>query len=158
MTHLALGDQLIERAERLLDRGDAVGLVVLVQVDAVGAQPAQRLLHGVPHVPRRAARAVPVGLLAHAHAELRGQHDLVAVALERDAEQTFAVAGRRAAVRAVDVGGVEQGDPGVQRRVHDGAGAVLVEPGGDVVAAQADRRDERAVTAEAPVAHGHLPA
>ncbi len=39
--HLALGDELAQRAERLLDRRDPVGAVVLVEVDPVGAEAAR---------------------------------------------------------------------------------------------------------------------
>ena len=39
--HLALSHQFPERRDGLLQRSDAVRLVVLVQVDPVGAEPAQ---------------------------------------------------------------------------------------------------------------------
>ena len=38
VAHLARADELVHRAERLLDRRDAVGPVVLVEVDVVGAE------------------------------------------------------------------------------------------------------------------------
>ena len=53
---LAFADELVQRRQRLRDRGDPVGLVVLVEVDAVGAQPPQRLLDGAADVLARAAR------------------------------------------------------------------------------------------------------
>ena len=51
---------------------------------------------------------------AHVHAELGGHHELVAPALQRLAEHLLAGAGRV----AVDVGGVEQRDPGVGAAGH----------------------------------------
>ncbi|GMA93670.1 hypothetical protein GCM10025881_04940 [Pseudolysinimonas kribbensis] len=44
--HLALHDELVERAESLLDRHRRVGGVLLVEVDAVGAEPPERSLDG----------------------------------------------------------------------------------------------------------------
>ena len=42
---LARADQVVERAQRLLDRRQRIGLVHLVEVDPVGAQPLQARLH-----------------------------------------------------------------------------------------------------------------
>src|SRR5437764_1085065 len=51
------------------------------------------------------------------------------------AEKALAVAA------AVDVCGVEQGDPRVERRLHDGTSAVEIHPPAEVVAAQPDAGD-----------------
>ena len=61
-----------------------------------------------------------VGVLAHRHAELGGQHDVVAAALERLADDLLRLAGR------VDVGGVDEVDAGVQRAVDDADRVVVV--------------------------------
>ena len=88
-----------------------VGEVQLVQVDAVGAEPPQavfaraRLMY--------AARRAALALLVDRSAELRRDQRLVAPRAERAAEELLA---QRA---AVDVGGVEQRDAGVERGVDD---------------------------------------
>ena len=126
----ALVGELAQRAERLGQRGDAVGLVVVEEVDPVGAQPLQRALDGAPDVRARPTRhaAVP----ARVHAELRRQHHAVAPVAEDLADQRLGRAGA-----AVDVGGVEVGDAGVERGVDHGPGPGAVEPAAEVVAAQA---------------------
>ena len=58
VAHLAGADQVVERGERLLDRRARVGLVHLVEVDVVGAEPAQRRLDRADDVAPRAAGAV----------------------------------------------------------------------------------------------------
>ena len=74
---LALLHQLVERGQRLLDRGVRVGRVQLVEVDPVGAEPAQAVLHGDPDVAAGAAGAPvrTVGAL-HVGAELGRDDDL----------------------------------------------------------------------------------
>ena len=82
-------------------------------------------------------------------AELRRQHHLVAAALQRLAHQRLAQAG----LAAVHVGGVEERDARVDRRVEDldGAGERLGvrARAAEVVAAEADGRDEQAGRADA---------
>ena len=56
-----------------------------------------------------AGDAALVGVLAHRAPELGGQHDVVAAALERLADDLLRLAG------GVDVGGVDEVDPGVER-------------------------------------------
>jgi hypothetical protein len=124
--------------------------VHLVEVDVVGLQPAQRGLDRPDDVAPRATGTEVVAVAPlHAHAELGGQHDLVAAALERGA-QTFLGGTARG---AVDVGGVEQGDAGVERGVDDLAGAVGVQFAAEVVASDADHGDDQARGAQPPVAH-----
>ena len=89
----------------------------------------------------RAARAV-----AHLLAELRREHHVAAASTKRAAEQLFAPA-----VVAVDVGGVEERDAGVERGVDHCARCRLVDPAAEVVAAEAHHTDgERS---EVPRAH-----
>jgi hypothetical protein len=58
---------------------------------------------------------------------------------------------------AVDVGGVEQRDAGIERRVHDLAGLVLVEAAAEIVAAEADRGDFQVGGAERAKLHEVIP-
>src|SRR5690606_29372675 len=99
-----------------------VGGVQLVEVDPVGLQAAEGGFDGEADVAAGAAGAPvrPVGAL-HVHAELGCEHDFVAAAAEGVTHQGFA----QPAFAAVDVGGVEQRDAGVDRGVHDGVGAFL---------------------------------
>jgi hypothetical protein len=89
---------------------------------------------------------------AHVHAELGGHHHLVAVPAERLAEQ-----GLRAAAVAVDVGGVEQGDAGVQGRPDHRPGLGRVADQAEVVTPEADDGDGEAGPAELAVPHGGVP-
>ena len=66
------------------------------------------------------------------HAELGRDHDLVASRAERAPEELLGLG------RAVDVRGVEEVDPGVEGRRHDGVGAGLVKASAEVVAPDAD--------------------
>ena len=99
---LALGDELGDRADGVLDRRVRVDAVLVVQVDVVGAQPSQRALDGGADV-GRAAVEVPRALAGVGdQAELGGQHDLVAAALQRPADEFLVDVG------AVDLGGVDE--------------------------------------------------
>ena len=93
--------------------------VDLVEVDPVGAQPPQRVLDR-PHDP--AARVAPlVGVLTHRVVELRGEDHVVAPAAgERLADDLLGLA------LAIDVGRVDEVDPGVERRVDDPDRLVVV--------------------------------
>ena len=115
---LALLNEIGERAERLVDVGFGVGAVHLVEVDPVGTQAPQRVLDLGDDPAARTAAVVRV--LVHRHTELRGQHDIVATALERLADDLLRLAG------GVDVGGVDEVDPGVQRAVDDADRVVVV--------------------------------
>ncbi len=89
--HLALAHELVHRAERLLDRGHAVGPVVLVEIDVVGAEPPQRAFDRRADVLRRAARDRVV-VAASSPTELGRDHRPVAAPRERAAEEELAVA------------------------------------------------------------------
>ena len=128
----------------------------LVEVDVIGAEPAQAGLDGLAYVAPRGARA-PVGTVAslHVHAELGGYDHVAATAPQRPAQQLFA------RPRAIGVGGVEEGDPCIECGVDDGPGLVGVDPGAEGVAAEADDGDHQAAAAqwaEAHLAHVSSPA
>jgi len=147
---LARRDQVVEGREGLLDRGHRVRGVQLVQVDVVGLEPGERLLHGGPDVAapalRAGRRAIPhIGALVP---PLGGEHHLVAAALERLAERAL-----RTAVLAVGVGGVEQRDALVERRADHRVRLRRVEAATEVVAAEAYHRDEQAGITQGSIAH-----
>ena len=147
--HRALLHELVERAERLLDRRHAVGTVVLVEVDPVGLQPPQRCLDRLADVGARTAGGLAV---AEVVPELRREHDLVAPAGERAADDLLA-----AAPVAVDVRGVEERDARVERGVDHRARSLLVDPAAEVVAAEADDGHLEIGAAEPPRAHREQP-
>ncbi len=126
LADLALGDQFAQRPQRVGDGRLGVGRVQLVEVDVVGAQAAQGVLEGPAHVGR--ARPTLVALVGAA--ELGGHHHLVPPGAEGGAEVRLALG------PPVDVGGVEQGDAGVERRPNDGAALLLVQAHAEVVAPQ----------------------
>jgi len=118
---LAFGDQLRDRARGLLDWCAAVDAVLVVQVDVVGAEAGQRSLDGGADVGWAAVdRAGGDAVAVSDEAELGGDDDLVAAALQGPADHLLAVEG------AVDLGGVEVGDAEVEGTVDraDGLGVV----------------------------------
>ena len=137
---LALGDQLGEGADRVLDRGVRVDAVLVVQVNAVGPEPLQRALDGGPDV--RRGRVEYAGALAGVRdeAELRRDRDLVAMPLQGAADE-FLVG-----VWAVDLCGVEVGDSELERSLDRAARFAFAAVGVEVVAGhrhrpEADARD-----------------
>jgi hypothetical protein len=111
VAHLALLDELLHRADGLLDRDRLVDAVLVVEVDVVDAEALQRGLAGLAHVVRLAVDAEIAAVLAALVAELGGEHDLVAAAGDRAADELLV------GERAVHVGGVEEGAPQLERPV-----------------------------------------
>ena len=151
---LAAADQVGQCGEGLLDVGAGVGAVELVEVDVVGLQATQRVLHGGDDPAPRGALLVRVlaGRAAeHRAAELGGEHDLVPAPFQGLADDVLGV--------AVGVGGVDEVDAGVQRLVDD-AGRVLggIAHGcGEHQGAQGVGADLDAGPAEGAVLHGFSP-
>ena len=140
--------QLVQRGQGLLDGGHRVRGVQLVQVDVVGLQPGEGLLHRGPDV---AAAALGPGRRAVAHvaaAELGGQHDPVPAPAQHLAEGELG-----GALPAVALGRVEERDALVDRRVDYRAGARGVQAAAEVVAAEADHRDEQTGITQGLIAH-----
>ena len=133
---LALADELVEGAERLLGRRHLVVAMRVEQVDVVGLQALQGLLGRRADVVGREPLAI--GL----RADLRGEHDRVAVAARRhpapDDLLRLAAAVARHPLR-VAVGGVDEVAAGVRVGVEHGEGLGLVGRPSEHVAAQAQR-------------------
>src|SRR5205823_2167518 len=108
------------RADRLLDRRLWVDAMLVVDVDAIGAEPLERGVAAGEHVLAIAADPQSLALLVTDVAELGREHDLVASALDRTADQPLV------RERAVDVGGVEEIDPELERPVDRGDRLALV--------------------------------
>ena len=128
MADLALGDELGQGADGLLDGGLRVDAVLVVQVDVVGAEPLQGALDRGADVRRAAVEDAGAATGVRDDAELRGQHHLVAAVLDGPADQFLVGVG------TVDLGGVEVRDAEVQRPV-DGANRLGVAACSDVVVA-----------------------
>ncbi len=105
----------------------------LIQIDVVRLEATQRVLD-LGDDPSPGATAV-VGSVVHRHEELRRQHDVIATSLQGLTDDLL----RHAA--GVDIGGVDEVDPGVQCVVDDadGVGAVVVAPRTEHHRAQAQR-------------------
>jgi hypothetical protein len=123
---LALLDQLGHRPHGLLDLHLGVDPVLVVQVNVVGPEPLQRSLDRAAHmlggpvkgserrqVTRLRRRLDPAG-------ELGGDHILVPAALDRPADQLLV------GHRPVQLRGVEEVDPQLQRSLDRGDRLVLV--------------------------------
>jgi len=150
--HLAFADQLGVGRKCLLQRRGRVVVVRLVQVDVVGLQPAQRVLHRLPNVgPRQADPAV-----AHVLADLGGQHDALALAAAPQplADHRFALAAHVAGHPArVDVGRVHQVEAGVDECVEQRERGRRVRCPAEHVAAEGQRSDLQAAAAERAKLH-----
>ena len=122
VTDLALGHELAHGADRLLNRRVGVDAVLVVEVDVVDTQPEQRAVAGLAHVLGPAVDGAPGRIVRVTHdAELGGDDRLVAVPGQRLADEQLV------GVRPVHVGGVEEGDPELERTVDGGGGLVVVD-------------------------------
>ena len=110
--------QVAEGAEGDLQVDRRVVAMDLVEVDPVGAEPAQAVVDLGDDPP--AAVAPPVGLLAHRHVDLGGEHDVVAPAGDGLADDLFGLSVR------VDVRGVDEVDAGVEGSANDADGLFVV--------------------------------
>lgn len=152
---LARLDQVVQRLHRLLDRGVRVEAVDLVEVDVVGAQAPQAVVDLGHH--RLAGESGAVGPGAHPAVHLGREHDVVAAGEIGQCLADDLLAG----AVGVHVGGVEEGDAGLQRLPDQRTRGRLVEgplvraPVGHAVghAAQADPRHVQTRRTELHVLH-----
>jgi hypothetical protein len=151
--HLALPDHRPERAERLCDRDVGIPVVQQVERHPLDAEPSQAALELPPHA---RGRETVVLALAHRVVRLRREDDPAANVGPFRAQPVADV--RLATAAAVGVGGVERGDAGLPRRVHQrerlGAALTLPEECGrradaaEVAAAEDETRDLDAAPSE----------
>jgi len=108
---LAGGDQVLDGAGDLLDGNIRIDAVLVEQVDAIGAESAQRRVHDLPDVIGLAVEAslALAGLRIDVHAEFGGDNDLIADRSECLANDLFVDE------RPVGLGGVEEGHAPVDR-------------------------------------------
>ncbi len=157
---LARAPQVVERAERLLERRRRVGLVAEEEVEPLGAEPGEARVDGAEERPAREPAVVRAvadrveGLGAQQHLIAHGRAPLGEPLADR----------RLAAPAAVGVGGVEHVDAELEGGVHERerllvALALAVELGGgsdaaEVAAAECDARDLKPGRAERAKVHG----
>ena len=137
---LPSADQFGYGADGVLDRGVGVDAVLVVQVDLVGAEPLERPLHRGSDAGRAAVESALPATGVRDHAELGGEHYLVAAPLECPADE-FLID-----VRTVDLGGVDEVHAQIERAV-DGPDRF------GVVASGAGERERHAHGAEANPPH-----
>ncbi len=147
-------DDVVERLHRLGDRRQRIPAMDLVEVDVLVPQPLERGVDRGHDVLAREAASVLPGHSPPVH--LRGEHVLLA----RAEELSQQAAGDHLALAAVvDVGGVEEDDPALNRTAHDRLGSLLFEgPFAALVCAvahhsEADARDPKAGCSEVDVVH-----
>lgn len=105
--NFARGDQFADHAGDLLDRHGRVDAVLVEDVEVVGAEVAQAVVGDFADALGTAVECLALPLvLRHVEAELGREHDVVAEALHRLAEQLLV----RSGPAAVELGGVEEGD------------------------------------------------
>ena len=140
----AVGNQIGHGTDRILDRRGAVDAVLVIEIDVIDAETAERRLAGLAHVVGLAADAEEGAVIAAHIAELRGQDHLIAAAADGASDQLFVPEG------AVHIGRVEEVAAEVESAVDGGdrrrvvVGAVKL---GHPHATEADGGDREAGTA-----------
>src|SRR4051812_23798878 len=104
MQHLALGHQLGDRRGSFLDGGARVNPVLVVQVDAVRAEPPEGTFDSCLDVGRSAVHGAGTAAGMGNQPELGGNDDVVTAAGDSLADDFFAVEG------TVDLRGIDVGD------------------------------------------------
>jgi hypothetical protein len=153
IAHLALADEIVERAQRLVDRRHSIGAVELVEIDPVGAQPSQGVLDGRHDPASRAALAVQI-LVQH-RAEFGRKHDVLPPRAEDLADELLGAAAF--AHRRITVRGIEERDADLDRLVDHGAGFFAAAATGEIVAPKADHRDFQTTAGNRPSFHVKAP-
>src|SRR5690606_24050531 len=126
-------DEILERAQGLAEVGDVVEPMQVIEVDAIGPEPAQAGLDRTHEVVARAASRVRTR--AGREVRLRGEHDVVALAAHETPEDLLG------ASLVVDVGGVEEVDASVEGGTPDLARRGLVGVTAERHRAERDARD-----------------
>src|SRR6516165_7361723 len=111
--HLALLDEARHRPDRLLDRHRRIDPVLVIEIDGLDTEPLQARLASLRYIGGAAVDAVGAAG-APRLAELAGDHDSVAPALDRPAEQLLVLP------PAIHVRAVEMVDAEIDRPVDQG--------------------------------------
>ena len=121
----------------------------LVEIDPIGAEAAKAGFRGGHNV--SAGGAAHSARFVHDHAELSREDNILPARSEALAQHGF-----RAALVAVNVGGIEQRDAEIERLRDDATRALQIGSAAEIVAAQADERNFKRRFAERAVLHGEF--
>ncbi len=147
MLDLPLADQVPDRPGHVLDRDVGIDAMLVVEVDGFDAEPLQRTFGDLSNVVGPTTDDLLAVSTAHLESKLGGDHHLIAKGLQRLADHLLVG-------RAVDLRGVEEGDPAFDSRTYQGDPGGLVDGRTVAVAeahaAQAQRRDLQARSKRAP--------
>ncbi len=142
--------QLRHGADRLLDRDGLVDAVLVVEIDVFHAQTLERRIARLAHVLWPPVDPHPGPVRAAHVAELRGEHDAIALPLDGAPHQLLVGVG------TVDVRGIEEGDAQLQGAVDGGDRFGVVAPRievGHPHAAEADAGDDETLSTEVALFH-----
>ncbi len=121
VAHLAGLHQLGHGAHRVFDRHLGIDPVLVVEIEMLDAQPAQTALHRLTHVVGPAIHPTGIRIFAAHQTELAGQEYLLAASAQGSAQQFLVV------MRAIGIGGIQQGHAAFQGQVQGGQGLALVQ-------------------------------
>ena len=105
----------------------------LIEIDPIGREAAETVVDRLPHVRGTGTLARVVDR----QAEFRREDHRLAAPRQRAPDELLALG------TAVDVGGVEEVDAGVERGMHDGFRALVVQAHTEVVAAEPGHADRQ---------------
>src|ERR1700733_1769437 len=113
MTNFPRFDQFGQRAHRLLNRSIRIDAMLIIEINVIDAQPPQTSVARFLHIIRLAIDTANIGVRRIAdNPKLRGQHNLIAFALDRASDELFIL------VRSIDIGGVEKVDAQFERPMN----------------------------------------
>ena len=127
----------------------------LIQVDVVGPEAAQAVLHFGDDPATRGTTLER--RLAHRHADLGCQDEAVSTACQQPPELALRSARALFGTTTIDVGRVDEGDALLQGFVEDQARRLVAEPAGEVVGSEPHCRNEQSRVAEPPQFHAAPP-
>src|SRR5947208_8298447 len=152
IAHLADANQLRHRAYGFFDRRLRINPMLIIEIDAVNAEPAQARFACLLHVLGFAVNAAKTWRIRVAQdSELRRDDNSMAFAANSASEQLLI------GVRTINVGGIEEGNPKVDCAIDSGERFHIV-----VVAvefrhahtAESDRRNNRSAASKFSLFHG----
>ena len=135
MADLARVDQLAQRFNGVLDGRGWINPVLVVQVDVVGAEPAQRSVHGYADVLRRAVARWLISVAVGDQPELGCQHHMVTAPGDRPPDE-FLVA-----VGAVYLGSVDERNAEVEGAADRADGLGIIGARAGVIGRHAHRSE-----------------